>query len=133
NNRPLKGQKGDTWEGAIRVPFLVQWRGKLPAGSVYEQPVIALDLLPTALAAAGVAAKPEWKLDGVDLLPYVSGRRKETPHEILFWRFGPQWAVRKGDWKLVQGYDYAVDQDDPQPPVTKVEPNPRLINLARDL
>ena len=51
-NTPLRGDKGQTLEGGIRVPFFVAWPGKLPAGKVYEQPVIALDVLPTALARA---------------------------------------------------------------------------------
>jgi arylsulfatase A-like enzyme len=65
--------------------------------------VIQLDIHPTALAAAGVAARPEWKLDGVNLLPYLTGEKSSPPHEALFWRFGQQVAVRMGDWKLVKG------------------------------
>ncbi|MFO0880622.1 MAG: sulfatase-like hydrolase/transferase [Gemmataceae bacterium] len=103
NNSPFRAVKGTTFEGGIHVPFLVQWKGKLPAGKTYDHPVIQLDFLPTALAAAGVEAKPEWKLDGVNLLPYLSGQKKEAPHEALFWRFGGQLAIRKGDWKLVKG------------------------------
>ena len=72
-NDPLRGSKRTTLEGGIRVPFVVQWKGKLPAGAVYDQPVIQLDILPTALAAAGVAGQPEWQLDGVNLLPYLTG------------------------------------------------------------
>ena len=92
-----------TWEGGTRIPFCVQWRGKLPAGKTYDHPVVQLDILPTALAAAGVDIKPEWKLDGVNLLPYLTGENTEQPHETLYWRYGDQWAVRHGDWKLVAG------------------------------
>src|SRR6185503_21239895 len=60
-NAPLRGSKRTTLEGGIRVPFVVSWKGKLPAGKVYDQPVIQLDILPTALAAAGVEAKADWK------------------------------------------------------------------------
>jgi len=81
----------------------VQWKGRIPAGRVDDRPVIQLDILPTALAAAGVAARPEWKLDGVNLLPFLSGEKSGAPHEALYWRFGQQIAVRKGDWKLVKG------------------------------
>ncbi len=102
DNTPLKGYKASTWEGGVRVPFLVQWKGRLPAGKVYHQPVIQLDIQPTALAAAGGSVKTEWKLDGVNLLPYLEGKNSGRPHETLYWRFGPQWAIRKGDWKLVQ-------------------------------
>jgi arylsulfatase A-like enzyme len=132
-NGPLKGQKGDTWEGAIRVPFIVQWKGKLPAGKVYDHPVISLDILPTAINAAGGKVSTDWKLDGVDLAPFLSGKENGQPHEMLFWRFGPQWAIRVGDWKLVQAYDYDVEQPDPRPSMTKVIPQPRLINLADDI
>jgi len=102
DNTPLKGYKASTWEGGIRVPFLMQWKGKLPKGKAYDYPVIQLDIQPTALAAAGGTVDKTWKLDGVDLLPYLTGKATGRPHEKLFWRFGPQWAIRKGDWKLMQ-------------------------------
>jgi arylsulfatase A-like enzyme len=107
-NTPLRGSKRTTLEGGIRVPFAVQWKGKLPAGKVYDPAVIQLDVLPTALAAAGVEVKPEWKLDGVNLLPYLSGRHAQPPHDTLYWRMGQQRAIRQGEWKLVQ-YDPAAD------------------------
>jgi arylsulfatase A-like enzyme len=108
-NTPLRGSKRTTLEGGIRVPFVVQWKGRLPAGKDYAQPVIQLDVLPTALAAAGIEGKPGWKrLDGVDLLPYLTGRKAGPPHEALYWRLGEQMAVRQGDWKLVR-YDPTAD------------------------
>src|SRR5262245_35457825 len=73
-NRPLKGQKGDTWEGGIHVPLFVQWKGHVPAGTVYDQPGISLDILPTAIAAAGSHPATDWQLDGVNLLPYLGGQ-----------------------------------------------------------
>jgi len=102
-NGPLRGFKAQTWEGGIRIPYMVQWKGHLPAGRVENRPVIQLDIQPTALAAAGVEIKPEWKLDGVNLLPYLTGRESAAPHEALYWRFGQQLAIRMGDWKLVKG------------------------------
>ena len=101
-NTPLRGFKAQTWEGGIRVPFLAQWKGTLPAGKVYDLPVIQLDLLPTALAAAGTEAKAEWKLDGVNLIPFLTGKQNGVPHDRLYWRFGQQIAMRMGDWKLVK-------------------------------
>ena len=80
----------------------MQWKGHLPAGKVDDQPVIQLDILPTALSAAGVEIKPEWKLDGVNLLPYLSGQKSDAPHKALYWRMGQQMAIRMGDWKLVK-------------------------------
>lgn len=101
-NGPLRGFKAQTWDGGIRVPYIIQWKGHLPAGKVDDRPVIQLDILPTALAAAGIPLKSEWKLDGVNLLPYLNGNKTEPPHEALYWRFGGQIAIRKGDWKLVK-------------------------------
>lgn len=103
-NDPLRGSKRQTLEGGIHVPFVVQWKGRLPAGKVYEEPVIQLDILPTALAAAGAEVKADWKLDGVNLLPHLEGKDDKRPHETLYWRFGTQMAIRQGDWKLVK-YD----------------------------
>jgi arylsulfatase A-like enzyme len=104
-NGPLRGFKSTTWEGGTRVPFCARWTGRLPAGTTYEQPIIQLDILPTCLAAAGAEIDPEWKLDGVNLLPYLTGENDERPHETLYWRYGDQWAIRHGDLKLVVGRD----------------------------
>jgi len=60
-----------------------------------------LDVLPTVLTAAGGQIDADWKLDGVDLTPYLTGANTARPHETLYWRFSPQWAVRHGDLKLV--------------------------------
>jgi arylsulfatase A-like enzyme len=100
SNGTLRGHKATTWEGGVRVPFLVSWPGTLPAGKAYDQPVIQLDVTPTALAAAGVAL-PDG-LDGVDLRPFLAGDRTGAPHEALYWRFGQQRAIRMGNWKLVE-------------------------------
>jgi arylsulfatase A-like enzyme len=118
SNLPLRGLKAMTWEGGIRIPFCMQWKGHLPAGKVYEQPVIQLDLHPTIVTAAGGKVDTKWKLDGVDLVPYLTGQNSGQPHESLFWRYGDQWAVRHGNHKLVVAeggseqpelYDLAAD------------------------
>ena len=101
-NDPLRGYKAQVLEGGIRVPFLMRWPGKVPAGEVYTDPVISLDVVPTALAAAGVKIGREAKLDGVDLLPCIGGSRSQQPHKELFWRMGAQAAARVGEWKLVR-------------------------------
>jgi arylsulfatase A-like enzyme len=118
-NDPVRGFKSTTWEGGVRVPFCVQWKGTLPAGKTYEHPVIQLDILPTSLAAAGVDADPQWELDGVNLLPYLTGEKTDKPHETLYWRFGHQWAIRHGDFKLVAGNGGDL--------------NGELFNLAEDI
>jgi len=103
-NFPLRGSKRQLLEGGVRVPFVLQWKARLPGGKTYDQPIIALDVLPTSLSAVGGEIKKDWKLDGVNLLPFIEGKNKAAPHEMLFWRFGDQLAARKGDWKMVQ-YD----------------------------
>lgn len=102
HNDPLRATKGTMYEGGIRVPFMVQWPGRLKAGRVYDNPVIALDILPTAAAVAGAALPIDRKLDGVNLLPYLTGKKKKSPHEILCWRSGRNHAVRKQNFKLVK-------------------------------
>jgi arylsulfatase A-like enzyme len=109
-NDPLRGHKGTLYEGGIRVPFVVQWRAGLPEGAVCEQPVIALDVLPTVAALAGAKLPDSVKLDGVNIAPHLKGEAKTPPHERLFWRMGggASWAVREGRHKLVKpGKDVA--------------------------
>ncbi len=101
HNGPLRGFKMTTFEGGPRVPFLAQWKGTYPAGGTYDFPVMNLDVLPTIVAAAGGKIAATDKVDGLDLKPYVTGAKKDRPRQTLYWRYGPQWAVRHGDYKLV--------------------------------
>jgi arylsulfatase A-like enzyme len=78
------------------------WKGRIAAGSTSDEPVIGIDVAPTALAAAGIALQPDWKLDGLNLLPALEGKARLRTREALFWRFGVQFAVRQGNWKLVK-------------------------------
>jgi arylsulfatase A-like enzyme len=106
NNSPLRGGKHQDYEGGIRVPFLVCWPGQLKPGESHAV-VSSLDILPTALAAAGVAAPTDKKLDGLNLLPLLRGESTPQPRN-LFWCSGSDegwWAVRSGDWKLVAQRD----------------------------
>ena len=108
SNAPLRGGKGQVFEGGVRVPFVVQWRGRLPERAVYKEPVISLDVFPTAAAAAGAKLPDALKLDGVNILPHLAGEIKTPPHDRLFWRSGGgvAWAVREGPYKLLkQGKD----------------------------
>jgi arylsulfatase A-like enzyme len=117
SNGALRGYKEQLFEGGIRVPFLMRWPGTLAGGQVYQEPVIALDVFATA--AAGARPPTDRKLDGVDLLPHLLGRKKGLPHDRLFWRTegGQAYAVRQADYKLVQEKDTR---------------NPLLFDLARD-
>ena len=87
-------------EGGIRVPILLRWKDTLPSGKVYDRPVISLDIAATAVAAAGLPR--DAKLDGVNLVPYLTGQVSGQPHETLFWRFWDQVAVRAGRWKYLK-------------------------------
>lgn len=102
SNKPLRGEKGSVYEGGIRVPFMVRWPGRLPHGKQYDLPVCSTDIFATAMAVAGAAPKRGRTLDGVNLLPYLSGESHGRPHETLYWRQGRNTAVRVGDWKLVR-------------------------------
>ena len=114
----LRGHKWFVWEGGIRVSWIAAWKGHIPGGRVSHEPVIQLDVMPTVLAAAGAEVKPEWQLDGVNLLPLLEGKTDKLAPRPLFFRFGVQYAVREGDWKLVKA---GKDMD------------PMLVNLATDL
>ncbi|MDE0597252.1 MAG: sulfatase-like hydrolase/transferase [Roseibacillus sp.] len=99
SNLPLRGGKGQMYEGGLRIPFMVQWKGHLPAGQLYRHPVSSMDLFATAAGLGNIPA-PE-NLDGVDLLPYLRGSKKDPPHESLFWRQRHKTAFRMGAWKIV--------------------------------
>ena len=112
-NDPLRGGKGELWEGGIRVPFIVSWPGQITPRAD-ATPVISLDATATALALAGISAPPT-PLDGVNLWPLLSGKSTAAPHSALYWRVGERHAIRQGDWKLLrqrgawQLYDLAHD------------------------
>jgi arylsulfatase A-like enzyme len=111
----LRGHKWFVWEGGIRVSWLAAWKGHIPAGRVSDEPVIQLDVLPTALAAAG--ATSSIPIDGVNLLPLLEGKTDKLAPRELYFRFGIQHAVRQGDWKLVKA---------------SKDMQPMLVNLATD-
>jgi arylsulfatase A-like enzyme len=119
DNGPLRAIKGTLYEGGVRVPFLVGWPAKLPAGTTFDHAVSTLDIFATALAVAGIPMPRDKKYDGVNLIPHLIGGVKTPPHERLFWRMsGKQsFAVREGAWKLVRTGEAA----------------PELYNLATDL
>lgn len=100
-NAPFIGHKRNLYEGGIHVPFAMQWKGRFNGARTFAQPVMSIDIFPTVLMAGGAKDLSEYKLDGVDLLPYVQGEKQGAPHEYLFWRSGPNAAVRQGKWKLL--------------------------------
>jgi uncharacterized sulfatase len=98
-NDPLNGEKGMLTEGGIRTPYVVQWKGTIPGGQVYSNAVISLDVAATANAVAGLPDDPV--LDGVNLIPFLTGKKEGLPHEALYWRWDGQAAIRKNAWKYL--------------------------------
>ena len=96
SNAPLRGEKSAMYEGGLRIPFMVQWKGVIPAGEVYDRPVSSLDIYATA--AANAKAEAPNNIEGVDLVPYLTGKRSGNPHETLFWRQGgfTSWRSKAG-------------------------------------
>lgn len=111
-NDPLNGEKGMLTEGGMHVPFVISWPGTIPGGQMFDHPVSALDVAATAVEIANLKTKPG-DLDGVNLLPYLTGKMKTPPHEVLTWRWTGQSAIRAGKWKLLRGGDreYLFDLD----------------------
>jgi arylsulfatase A-like enzyme len=99
-NKPYRGWKATFFEGGIRVPFFMQWPGVIPAGSTFSEPVSHFDIFATSAAVAGVTPPADLTIDGVNLLPFVTGSQAGKPHEELFWRSGVYRVLRAGDWKL---------------------------------
>lgn len=129
-NRGFRGYKFSLFDGGTHVPALMAWPGRLPGGRVVSQLGAHFDLVPTLLAAAAVPSPPAGYFDGVDLWPAI--RSGETIHRPpLFWRNGPQLAVRKGQWKLtLNGFD-ASGAPDSRKPLTG-EDAVFLANLEQD-
>ncbi len=97
-NEPFRGWKITYFEGGIHVPYFMKWPRKIPAGTIFENPVHHFDIPVSALAAAGIDADPD--LDGVNLLPHVKGELADPPHQALFWRGGHYQAVISDGWKM---------------------------------
>lgn len=102
SNSPLRGGKGLVFEGGVRIPLLMQWPARLTGNISIDTPMSTLDILPTAVAAAGGRLPADLPYDGVDLLPFLDGTAQGTPHERLFWRVNWAAAVRHGRWKLIR-------------------------------
>ncbi len=143
-NVPLRGNKGSTWEGGMRVPTLAWWPGKIAAGTATDEITSMMDVLPT-FAALADAKLPEKKIDGGDLWPLLSGKvGAKGPHDVFYFYRGLKLeAVRVGPWKL------QITGDKPQkaaaakakggknaknPKMEQAEaPYPRLYNLSDDI
>ena len=123
SNLPLRGGKGRQWEGGIREPFYIKSPKMIAAGSKCDVPVIGTDFYPTLLEMAGLDARPEQHVDGVSLVPLLTG--KEIENRALFWHYPhygnqggePSTIITHGKWKLIHYYEddrselYNIDSD----------------------
>ncbi|MEO1498784.1 MAG: sulfatase-like hydrolase/transferase [Planctomycetota bacterium] len=116
SNDPLRGHKGSPFEGGVRVPYAVRWPGVLPAGVDYDLPVSSMDIAATIAAAAGVEVPADKPLDGVDLVPYLTGQDASSPHASLYWRWydKSRYAMRRGDEKLIAMADAKDRRKNPE-------------------
>lgn len=102
-NRPLRGHKGSTWEGGMRVPTIAWWPGRIPAGASSDDICGMFDILPTFATLAGASLPRDRKIDGADLSAVLTGKPgAPPPHEVFYYYRGLQLeAVRDQEWKLV--------------------------------
>jgi arylsulfatase A-like enzyme len=129
---PLRGGKGSTWEGGVRVPTLAWWPGKIPAASVVDAVAGTIDLLPTIVTLAGGTVPAEPIIDGRDISPILLGNSKQSPREAHYYFKGYDLeAIRQGPWKLalapqIETMGRSVSDD------AKI-PGPRLYNLDKEI
>ena len=115
SNAPLRGGKSQLYEGGIRVPVIVRWPGKVPAGTISNQPTVNSDFYPTLLEAVGIARPSDHAVDGVSTLANWKASSAKLPRKDLYWHYPldrPHFlggasggAIRSGDWKLIEFFD----------------------------
>jgi arylsulfatase A-like enzyme len=117
DNAPLRSGKGSLYEGGVRVPWIVRWPGKVPAGTT-DTPIISVDLMPTLLELGGATPQAAQTIDGVSMVECFTSGGKKTPGRDLFWHFPgylgagvgswrttPAGAIRSGNWKLIEFFE----------------------------
>jgi len=100
-NAPLKGGKMTLFEGGLKVPFMMKWKGVIPAGTVSNNSVIQTDFFVTAAEASGIKLPKDRVYDGINLLPYILNKKSTKPHETIFWRTHYASIILKDSWKLM--------------------------------
>jgi len=102
NTGPWIGHKAQFLEGGIRVPAMISFPGKLPAGETRDQIITVMDWFPTVLELCGISPEPDApELDGHSIMPIVENRNNASAHDVLHFSWSNEWAVREGDWKLI--------------------------------
>lgn len=130
---PLRGGKFSCWEGGLREPTIAWWPGMIPAGTTSDAVLSQMDFLPTAVKLAGGELPADRKIDGKDILPVLTKKSDNSPHEALFyWEGNNLAAVRSGPWKL-QIRRHKEPQDEKGKPKAKDQMEPQLFNLDEDI
>ncbi len=128
DNYPLNGGKITGFEGGLRVPFFIKWKGQIEKKSVFNHPISSMDVFTTACHAARIELPQDRTIDGINLLPFLNSDKKgERPHQALFWKAGSVGIILKEDWKLI------FDEQRNQSRLYHLEKDPyEKINLAND-
>ncbi len=133
-NAPLRGSKSSMWEGGLRVPFIARWPGRLPAGTVTDEFLTSLEIVPAILSATGARPPAGVKLDGFDMLPVLRGEMK-SPRNSMFWQRRSDKAARFENWKWSEGtkasglYDLSSDSSE-QHDLSKEKPE--VLTMMRE-
>ncbi len=140
DNGILRGQKGDVFEGGIRVPFAMQWPARIKAGQIYNKPIISLDIFATIIAQTKTPVKTKHEIDGINLIPFLNGENTNAPHDFLFWRKfdSKDYAVRNGNEKMIlkggsETMLFDLDQDISEQNNMRSVKNERVSQLSADL
>jgi len=100
NSGPYRGGKLSLFEGGIRVPAIISWKGRIPEGVTINKLCLSMDILPTIADICDVD-NFAYDVEGKSIMPLIYDRKDIHANDIIHWQLGKQWAVRKGDWKLI--------------------------------
>ena len=137
-NAPFRGAKTTVLEGGIRIPMIFKWPASLPSGKIIDAMTSSLDIFATFVAAAGGTLEKSANLTGVNLLPFLSGKQEQRPHDSLMWTYTVGSAIRSGDWKLIRLPDrlpmlYQLSSDSAEQTDLALEQIDRLRSMLKEL
>jgi len=137
DNGSLNAGKMTQFEGGINVPLIISWKNRVPAGTLYSEPVSLMDMFITSIAVSGIEGPSDRMIDGVDHLPYLTGQKDGVPHKALFWRTDYNKSVRYENWKFIwntrddQVFLFDLDSDKPEK-INLARENPELVRKFMD-
>lgn len=125
DNKPFRGGKGNLYDGGVHVPFFASWPNKFKPGTVIDYPVNSLDIGRTAVELAGGDALAAPTMEGVNLVPFATGKKKGAPHDFIYWKSGSKWSVLAAD-----GTKHVLDRDSKKPELFFL---PKDISESKDI